>query len=191
MEWAQDARCQVSLRELRSRLEREWEPEAAITTASASRASRARNLLAAFGEEKSLSEWSRDDRCVVSSLTIAARVQRGWNPEEAITTPVHGRIRPRRPSTPRPPSARRPRALVNMEPPSDLDADAVREKMREGAELWFAGSSGDRVSLVEREATTIIAPEVLQQLQDAGELLVVYKTGSVVQYGLAPAASSA
>jgi hypothetical protein len=170
-------------------LEREWSAEDAIASPSASKASRARNLLAAFGEEKSVGEWARDERASVSSLTIAARVQRGWDPEEAITTPVHGRVRPVRVSTPRPPSSRRPRTLVHSEPPSDLDAAAVRERVSAGAELWFAGSSGDRVSLVERDSTVIIAPEVLKELQDNGELVVLYKIGSVVQYGLTTATS--
>jgi len=190
IEWTQDPRCQVSLRELRARIERGWDAEPAISTPSAIRPSRARNSVSAFGEDKSIADWARDPRAAVSGLTIAARVQRGWDPEEAIATPVHGKVRPPRPVTPRPPHTRRPRMAVSNEPISDLDADSVKQRLAKGAELWFAGSSGDRVTLVERENTTLISLEVLQELEQAGSLEIVCKLGSVIQYGLSQAASN-
>ena len=184
IEWTQDPRCQVPLRELRTRIEKGWDAEEAISTPSATRPSRARNSIQAFGEEKSISDWSRDDRAAVSGLTIAARVQRGWAPEEAISTPVHGKARPPRSSNPRPPHTRRPRVSISTEPISDLTADGVRDKLKRGAELWFAGSSGDRISLVEKDATLLISPEVLEELTKAGQLVVMFRSGTVVQYGL-------
>ncbi len=47
----------------------------------------------AFGEEKSLFEWSKDRRSVVSHLTLASRLEAGWQPERAITTPAVKSIR--------------------------------------------------------------------------------------------------
>ena len=42
----------------------------------------------AFGEVKSISGWSQDERCVVSYATLYARlVHLSWQPELAITTP--------------------------------------------------------------------------------------------------------
>lgn len=41
----------------------------------------------AFGETKTIAEWSRDDRCKVSQAALRQRLRRmGWDPEEAITT---------------------------------------------------------------------------------------------------------
>ena len=39
----------------------------------------------AFGERKSVAEWARDPRCVVSERTLRARLRRGARGEEAIT----------------------------------------------------------------------------------------------------------
>ena len=41
--------------------------------------------LTAFGETKTLREWSEDKRCVVGSTTLAYRNGAGWEPERAIT----------------------------------------------------------------------------------------------------------
>ncbi len=41
----------------------------------------------AFGEEKSLTAWAEDKRCVVSFTTLRSRVRRGWETERALRTP--------------------------------------------------------------------------------------------------------
>jgi len=42
----------------------------------------------AFGEERTIAEWSRDPRCRVSYKVLEDRLQKlGWPPEVAITTP--------------------------------------------------------------------------------------------------------
>lgn len=43
--------------------------------------------ICAFGERKSLSDWSRDPRCKVHKVTIKARIKAGMTPEIAISTP--------------------------------------------------------------------------------------------------------
>ena len=43
-------------------------------------------VLSAFGEEKSVYEWSVDIRCVVSIDTLKHRVKVGWEPSAALTT---------------------------------------------------------------------------------------------------------
>lgn len=46
----------------------------------------------AFGEEKSLLDWCRDERCVVcEKSTLRKRIKSGWGVEEALTTPIKGR----------------------------------------------------------------------------------------------------
>lgn len=46
-------------------------------------------LLHAFGETKSLREWSRDHRCAVTPGAIAGRIRRGLDAEAAITLPAY------------------------------------------------------------------------------------------------------
>ena len=50
-----------------------------------------RRPITAFGETKGLMEWSRDQRCPVTSTTIANRLASGWPVEEAITEPPQNR----------------------------------------------------------------------------------------------------
>lgn len=47
----------------------------------------------AFGEQKTLAEWSRDNRCNVSQRQLTKRITLlGWSPEEAITKSVKCRV---------------------------------------------------------------------------------------------------
>ena len=48
--------------------------------------SRKNVFVTAFGETKTLSQWSRDSRCAVNHQALGARIRKGWNPELAITT---------------------------------------------------------------------------------------------------------
>ena len=43
--------------------------------------------LCIFGEEKIISEWCFDKRCVVKSRVFRLRIQRGWDAEVALVTP--------------------------------------------------------------------------------------------------------
>lgn len=45
-------------------------------------------FLTAFGETKSVTEWSRDPRCAISLVQIFRRVASGMDPATAITTPA-------------------------------------------------------------------------------------------------------
>jgi hypothetical protein len=42
----------------------------------------------AFGETKTQTQWSKDERCRVSYQTLKLRIRRGWNHEDAIITPL-------------------------------------------------------------------------------------------------------
>lgn len=44
-------------------------------------------LLVAFGETKTMKEWSRDVRCAVAYSVLSSRIQSGWNHERSIVTP--------------------------------------------------------------------------------------------------------
>lgn len=41
----------------------------------------------AFGEEKTLAEWCRDERCKAPYTSVLTRLRTGWSNEEAIATP--------------------------------------------------------------------------------------------------------
>lgn len=41
----------------------------------------------AFGETKTITDWSRDNRCTVNLNTFKTRILCGWNPEVALTNP--------------------------------------------------------------------------------------------------------
>jgi hypothetical protein len=44
-------------------------------------------VIAAFGENKTIVEWSEDQRCNVKAGTLYSRLEDGWEPESAIATP--------------------------------------------------------------------------------------------------------
>ena len=48
---------------------------------------RGNRLIAAFGENKTLSDWVRDPRCSVSYRALQSRLKRHWEPELAIIAP--------------------------------------------------------------------------------------------------------
>ena len=41
----------------------------------------------AFGERKTIRQWTKDPRCVVSFTLLTSRLYQGWDAESAITTP--------------------------------------------------------------------------------------------------------
>jgi hypothetical protein len=44
--------------------------------------------VSAFGEVKTVAEWSRDERCVVRTATLRRRLKVGWPPIPALTLPL-------------------------------------------------------------------------------------------------------
>lgn len=93
-DWGKDPRCKVTVWALRSRFDRgKWtDMEAMITTPQTERKSIQRNMksnrnITAFGETKCLSAWVEDERCVVSLDGFRDRMDRGIEPEVAMTTP--------------------------------------------------------------------------------------------------------
>ncbi|MBX7132742.1 MAG: hypothetical protein K1X67_08715 [Fimbriimonadaceae bacterium] len=92
-EWFKDERCKASRYALLGRIASGWDHELAITTPNLTDFVRQRttggtvHALSAFGETKTLADWSRDERCEVSATTIGVRLREGLSPEEAITNP--------------------------------------------------------------------------------------------------------
>lgn len=93
-EWERDSRCSITENALGRRLKNgKWTIEDAITFPGKSkmkelfRKSKSARIINAFGEDKSLIEWSEDKRCSVGYSGIKSRLKRGWDYEKAISTP--------------------------------------------------------------------------------------------------------
>lgn len=100
-EWIEDSRCKVTYGGLRNRIGRDkkdWpDIEKAITTPPQMRGCNVVNrpenkMIFAFGEEKSIADWLKDERCVVSEKCIRNRIKkmnqkdREQTIEEILTT---------------------------------------------------------------------------------------------------------
>ena len=64
---------------LRKRLREGWEAEKALTTPR-----KQGYRLTAWGETKSLAEWSRDPRARGGVKALLWRLRQGWEPEEVV-----------------------------------------------------------------------------------------------------------
>lgn len=87
-DWSLDGRCKVSDFLLRARVKQGWSDEDAIATPQLVYPAAP---VTAFGETKTVVEWSVDQRCVVKENCLRMRLDKyGWHPERAITTPARG-----------------------------------------------------------------------------------------------------
>lgn len=88
MDWARDPRCIVSFQSLFKRVQAGMPIEKAMTTPMVRNVPKHRVWapITAFDETKSIMEWSKDARCVVSEMTLRKRIKAGIAPEEAICT---------------------------------------------------------------------------------------------------------
>jgi hypothetical protein len=85
--WSRDSRCRVTLGTLIARLRGGMEPAKAITMFPKGGVGPTTRFVAAFGETKGITVWSRDRRCRVTLTTLCRRLQSGLDPEAAIATP--------------------------------------------------------------------------------------------------------
>ncbi len=59
------------------------------TTKEQSRNKRTSRFLSAFGETKTIADWTEDSRCVVSKGTVLSRLRYGWrNNDKVLATPA-------------------------------------------------------------------------------------------------------
>lgn len=85
-EWCKDKRCNVTCHVLKKRINSGENHETAISTPAKISS---HWILHAFNESKSLREWIKDSRCVVSREILSLRIKTGWNHELAIKTELH------------------------------------------------------------------------------------------------------
>lgn len=90
--WCEDDRCVVkNCGVLFNRINiLKWSVEKSITTPIDLR--RNAVTLTAFGETKSIKEWTNDRRCVISHRVLLNRINYGWETEKAITTSHKNKI---------------------------------------------------------------------------------------------------
>jgi hypothetical protein len=91
LEWSHDPRCVVKYGTLAHRISQGWDPEQAITRPVEHRErtfTRPKKMITAFGETKSVTEWSEDSRVVVVPNVFLRRIQHGWSAESSLTAPV-------------------------------------------------------------------------------------------------------
>lgn len=92
-DWAKDKRCKISFKRLWVRLaESSWNSvEEMLITPPKMRGQNISNRVEnktvfAFGEEKSIAEWLKDERCLADEERLRLRLKKGWSPEKALTT---------------------------------------------------------------------------------------------------------
>lgn len=87
VEWSEDSRCTVSYKTLGDRIRAGEGHEEAITHPDDRTVKPPANcnVLTAFGESKSTSEWLKDSRSVVSWQLLWKRIDMGWDIERALT----------------------------------------------------------------------------------------------------------
>ena len=90
-EWLKDPRCAgLSRATLMARICNGWSTHLALSTPVATPASTRKGLkFEAFGEWKTLAQWSRDSRCVVTSHILLSRTRElGYPLKKALTEPA-------------------------------------------------------------------------------------------------------
>ena len=87
-EWCRDKRYTITEGTVWNRINRGWEMVEAITTPKLTvrdRQKRGGKLFQAFGEEKTMVDWSKDPRCAVPLSTLYKRVgSYSWPLEKAL-----------------------------------------------------------------------------------------------------------
>lgn len=88
-EWANDSRCLVEKKTLKNRLVENKINSGSDIEIYLSKAVTCAPTYEAFGEFKTLLDWSKDDRCIVPHKTLISRVHQNiYSLEDALTIPV-------------------------------------------------------------------------------------------------------
>jgi hypothetical protein len=90
-DWSRDPRCSVTLATIRRRLKAGWSSADAIAAPATKPGSAGHPVreVTAFRQTKGLADWARDRRCKVTITGLASRLDRGMDPESAITKPPY------------------------------------------------------------------------------------------------------
>ncbi len=86
LNWISDERCKVGYETLLYRIRHNWNHEDAISKPPTFDLNPV-GLYEAFGEKKTLIDWSKDPRCLVSYENMITRLQKKWDFEKVISRP--------------------------------------------------------------------------------------------------------
>ncbi len=86
-QWSFDPRCKVKYSRLHARIKYDGMTLEQALTKERRNTNPKGTLRTAFGEFKTLTEWSRDSRCAVCLNTLTDRLKKGMSLEAALTTP--------------------------------------------------------------------------------------------------------
>jgi hypothetical protein len=86
-EWVRDKRCSINTTLLKTRINSGWPVEQAII--SPPNHKKKNKLFLAFGEWKSLKDWAKDLRCVVSYDILRNRLNKNIDLEKSLTTKIN------------------------------------------------------------------------------------------------------
>jgi len=93
-QWSEDDRCKVAVRTLWKRLSMGWDAEESISSRANQsgrkyKPNKNSKFYEAFGETKTIFQWSEDGRCQPSYKMLYQRVEQlKWDIELAITKPI-------------------------------------------------------------------------------------------------------
>lgn len=86
-DWLRDPRCHVSEGTIRRRMNRGVEGPELFVRDKMKPVRHVGKIAVAFGETKTVGDWSRDPRCLVTSNCLKNRLRRGLSLEQAMTEP--------------------------------------------------------------------------------------------------------
>lgn len=173
-EWANDPRVVVTPTVFLRRIQHGWSTDSSLTTPTSSTRDEAeRNLTtyAAFGEEKSLRDWAKDDRCPVSEMTLRKNLHSGMPIEEALQY------------------RRKPgRQFIGAHEDfsSELRELAVALQMLgDGGELWvYETADLNRISLIHRDVRHTVAADLFKELHDGKLITMIFQTDTIKNFEL-------
>ena len=175
-DWHADERVVVVPNVFLRRIQHGWSTESSLTTpVSSARSKRDGNAMRyrAFDEEKTLREWSQDERCQVSEMTLRKNLQAGMTMEEAFQY------------------RRKPgRHFIGAHEDFSGEVNEVRtavQMMLDGGELWVYESSDlSRISLIHKDVRHTISESLFQQLADRNLVTKSFETDTIKNFELTP-----
>ena len=173
-EWAEDPRAAVVANVFLRRIQHGWTSEASLTTpVSATRGKRDGNAMQyeAFGELKTLREWSQDERCQVSEMTLRKNLQAEMPMEEAFKY------------------RRKPgRHFIGSHDDFSgevAEVSQVLNLMRSGGELWvYATTDLNRISLIHKDVRHTLPTQLFQELLDQDLIQKSFETDTIKNFEL-------
>jgi hypothetical protein len=173
-DWSADPRVVVVPNVFLRRIQHGWSPESSLTTpVSSSRGKRDGNAMQyeAFGEEKTLREWSQDERCHVSEMTLRKNLQAGMSMEQAFQY------------------RRKPgRHFIGAHEDFSGEVNelqAALSMLADGGELWvYASTDMNRISLIHKDVRHTISQDLFEAMATQKLITKSFETDTIKNFEL-------